>query len=269
MNRIKLGIRLESLAPQLRPALAAAARLGVAGVQFDAAVGLSPDNLSQTGRRELQHMLRSHNLALTALGCPLRHGLDVAENQQPRIEYVQKVMALSFELGARLVLVEAGRVPNEAEEKANLPRSRRLAESLQTLAAQGDRTGVTLALTVGNDSGAALRAYLNRFDTGSLGVNYDPASFLMNGFDPYDGLRALQGTVVHAHARDARVAKSQRRTSEVAVGHGDVDWLQLLSAFEEVDYRGWLAVATDTGENGAADAANSVAFLRRLLPEGS
>ena len=46
MNRIKIGIHLESLGLPLRRALAEAARLGVPGVQIDAADDLGPDRLS-------------------------------------------------------------------------------------------------------------------------------------------------------------------------------------------------------------------------------
>jgi hypothetical protein len=48
MNRIKIGVRLESLDLPFRKALAEAAGLGVAGVQFDPVGELSPTRLSQT-----------------------------------------------------------------------------------------------------------------------------------------------------------------------------------------------------------------------------
>src|SRR6266704_162185 len=84
MNRLKIGIHLESLGLPLRKALQQASRLGVGGVQVDAVGDLSPTRLSETGRREFRHMLRAYNLELTAVGCPLRRGLDAAEDQQPR-----------------------------------------------------------------------------------------------------------------------------------------------------------------------------------------
>ena len=96
MNHVKIGVRLESFGLPLRRALQEAERLGVGGVQVDAAGDLSPRNLSQTGRREFLHLLRAHSLELTALGCPLRHGLDEAEDQEARIDHVRKVLTLSF-----------------------------------------------------------------------------------------------------------------------------------------------------------------------------
>src|SRR5438105_2213534 len=162
MNRLKIGIRLESLGLPLRRALQQASSLGVSGVQVDAAGDLSPGRLSETGRREFRHLLRAHNLELTALGCPLRRGLDAAEDQEPRVEHVRKVMSLSYDLGPRCVVVQAGRVPGDGEGE----RGALLTEALTALARHGDRVGTVLALETGLESGAALRTYLDRFDTG-------------------------------------------------------------------------------------------------------
>jgi L-ribulose-5-phosphate 3-epimerase len=262
MNRLKLGVRLESLNLPLRPALAAAARLGVAGVQVDAAGELSPSVLSETGRRDFRNLLRSYNLELTALGCPLRRGLDAAENQQQRLEHVRKVLALAFDLSPRLAIVQAGRVPGDDE--ADSPRARTLTESLTALAAHGDRIGATLALETGLEPGAALAAFLGRFDSGSLAADLNPADVLGNGFDPYDAARALRGRVAHVHAKDARKSSPSRASQEVPLGHGDVDWLQFLGVLEDIEYRGWMVVQHDGGDDRLGDVTTGVAFLRRL-----
>jgi sugar phosphate isomerase/epimerase len=262
MNRLKLGLRLESLNLPLRRALEEAAKLGVAGVQLDAAGDLTPNKLSDTGRRELRTLLRLHNVELSAVGCPLRRGLDTTEDQEPRLEHVRKVMALAFDLGARVVIVQAGRIP-EADDD---PRAPILTESLGNLARHGDRIGVSVALETGLESGAVMSAFLNRFDTGALGANLDAANLLMHGFDPYESTRALAGRVVHAHAKDARAATASRAAQEVPLGHGDIDWLQLLGVFEEIEYRSWLVVEREGGEDRLKDVAAGVAFLRRVLP---
>jgi sugar phosphate isomerase/epimerase len=262
MNRLKIGIRLESLGLPLRRALSEAVRMGVPGVQVDAAGDLSPGKLSETGRREFRHLLRAHNLELTALGCPLRRGLDTAQDQQPRLEHVQKVLTLSYDLGPRAVVVQAGPVP----EDAGSDRGRTLDESLWALARHGDRVGASLALETGLESGAVLAAYLRRFDTGALGANLNPANLLLHGLDPPEGTRALHGLIRHVHAKDARRASASRAAQEVPLGQGDIDWMEFLGVLEEVEYRGWLTVERESGDNRVADVAAGVAFLRRILP---
>jgi sugar phosphate isomerase/epimerase len=261
MNKIRLGLRLESLGLPLRQALQQAERLGIAGVQVDAAGDLSPNSLSQTGRREFLHLLRSHNLQLTALGCPLRRGLDTVQDQQPRIEHVRKVMSLCFDLGPRLVIVQAGQVPEQDAD----PRLPILSESLQALGQHGDRTGTQLALETGLESGATLAQFLRRFDTGGLAVNLDPANLLLHGFDVFASVRDLRGRIVHAQAKDARAASASRAAQEVPVGRGDIDWLEYLSVLEEIEYRGWLVVEQETGENRLSDVSASIQFLSRFV----
>ncbi|HJT76790.1 MAG TPA: sugar phosphate isomerase/epimerase family protein [Gemmataceae bacterium] len=260
-NHLKVGIRLEALGLPLRRALPEAQRLGVRGVQADAAGDLSPHALSQTGRAAFRHLLGSHNLELTALGCPLRRGLDRPEDQQQRIDHVEAVLGLSVDLGSRIAIVQAGRVPEKADDR----RASLLTEALRVLGRHGDRVGAVLALETGLESGAVLGAFLDCFDTGGLGVNLDPANLLMGGFDPYESARALHGRVVHSSAKDARVTGASRIAQEVPLGQGDIDWARYLATLEEIDYRGWLTVAREGGDNRVADVAEEVGFLRRFL----
>jgi L-ribulose-5-phosphate 3-epimerase len=258
---MKIGIVAESTGLPLRQALAAAARMGTAGVQLDSAGDLSPDRLSETGRRELRNHLRTYNLTLTALNAPLRRGIDVADEQQARIEHVRKVMTLAYHLGARITIVPCPRIPNDAE----VSRGQLLREALLALGTHGDRIGTTLALEVGLDSGEKVRDYLAGFDVGSLGVNYDPANLLLNGHDPVQNLTPLRGRITHTHARDARAATVSGVAQEVPLGAGDVDWLSYVAALAALEYRDWVVVERQTGDRRLADVEAGVRFLKRLI----
>jgi sugar phosphate isomerase/epimerase len=261
MNRLKIGVRLESLGLPLRRALQEVQRLGVTGVQADAAGDLAPRTLSPTGRREVRHLLRSYNLELTALGCPLRRGLDTPEGQQQRIDHTKAVLGLSRDLGARIVIVQAGRIPEQADD----PRALLLAEALHALGRHGDHVGAVLALETGLESGAVLRAFLERLDTGGLGANLNPANLLLHDFDPCASARALRDKVVHTHATDARRASPGRSAEEVPPGHGDLDWPHYLGVLEEIGYGGWLTIEREGGGDRVAEVAAGVGFLRRLV----
>ncbi|MBM4068102.1 MAG: sugar phosphate isomerase/epimerase [Planctomycetes bacterium] len=261
MARIKLGVCLASLGLPLRRGLEEARRLGLTAVELRVGGELSPTGLSQTGRRELRQRLRSHGLELAAVSCPLRFGFDRPERLEERIDHVSQCLSLSYDLGGPVVVVQTGRVSAEKDD----PRAAFLAESLQALARHGDRVGAVLALETGLEAGRELAEFLVRFDTGSLAVCYDPANLLMNGFDPYQSARDLKERLAHAHARDARSAGASRASMEVALGHGDIDWLLLASVLEEVGFHGCLAIARETGDNRVADVASGAAFLRRLF----
>jgi L-ribulose-5-phosphate 3-epimerase len=262
MSRIKIGVVLESLNLPLRRALHEAERFGVAGIQLDPAGDLAPGRLTQTGRREFKNLLRAHSLEISALGCPLRRGLDTPEGLEERIDFVRSVMALAFDFGPRIVVIQAGPAPAQDETG---PRAELLRESLLALALHGDRTGTTLALETGAESPAALRAFIEGFDTGSLAVNFDPANLLINGHEPIAALRLLGDRGVHAHARDARRGGASRTTQEVPLGHGDIDWLELTDTLRAAEYAGYLAVERESGANRVADVEAGVRFLRRLV----
>jgi L-ribulose-5-phosphate 3-epimerase len=110
-----------------------------------------------------------------------------------------------------------------------------------------------------------LRAFLERFDTGGLGVNLDPANLLLHDFDPWASARALRGQVVHCHATDARRAGAGRSAQEAPLGQGDVGWPQYLGVLEEIGYRGWLTVEREGVGNHIAEVAAGVDFLRRFV----
>ncbi len=241
----------------LRRALTEAHKLKIAGLELEAGGDLAPARLSESGCREVKHLFRSHDLDIAALHAPLRHGLDVAENIDARVDYLKQVMTLSFELGPRLAVAEIGKLPDEKDPRRSVFRA-----ALDDLARHGDRVGGRLAIESAEPA-QALSDFLNGFHSGSLVVCYNPGALLAAGLDPYDSVSVLGPRVAHAHARDARFVSVMGRAQEVPVGHGDIDWLRLAGAFEEVDYRGWLVL--DGEKLGVQEAAAGVAFLRRIF----
>jgi sugar phosphate isomerase/epimerase len=264
MKPLKLGIVVESTGLSLRQALLAAARMNAQGVQVSAIGELAPDALSETGRREFRNLLRSFGLELAALNVPVRRGLDVADDLQPRIERIHKSMQLAFDLGTRCIVVPCPKLPDGTDPPP--PRANLMRESLEALGSHGDRIGCAVALEIGLDPAAKVKEYLASFDTGSLKVTYDPANFLLHGHDPQSNLLPLGGLVAHVHARDARSAGLSRGLEEVPVGAGDVDWMALTATLQVLEFSGFLTVEREQGENKLADVANGVKFLQRFAP---
>ena len=265
MKTLKIGIVVESTGLTVRQAITQAARMESNGVQIDAVGDVAPDALGATGRREFRNLLRSYNQELAALNVPLRNGLDVSENLQPRLEHVRKVMQLAFDLGARRVVVPCPKIP----EEATTPRAQTLRESLLALGPFGDRMGSVIALEIGYDASEKVKSYLTGFDTGSLKITYDPANMLLHGHDPIANLSILKDFLSHVHARDARSASLSRGLHEVPVGAGDVDWMAFMVTLQVLEFEGFVTVEREQGENKLADVANGVKFLRRFaLPVG-
>jgi L-ribulose-5-phosphate 3-epimerase len=265
MKPLKIGIVVESTGLSIRQAISQAAKMAAAGVQIDAGGDLSPDAISETGRREFRNLLRSFNQELAALNVPLRHGIDVNENLQPRLEHIRKVMQLAFDLGARRVVVPCPKIP----EDAATPRAQTMREALVALGSFGDRIGSVVALEIGYDPAEKVKAYLSGYDSGSLKVTYDTANMLIHGHDPIANLAPLKDYLAHVHARDARSASLSRGLHEVPVGAGDVDWMAFMATLQVLEFDGFLTVEREQGENKLLDVTNGVKFLKRFaMPLG-
>lgn len=261
MARLKLGVVLEALGKPFRSAVPLAGKLGLQGVQLDAVGEFHPDKLSQTGRREVRHVVTTHQLEITTVSCPLRSGLDTQDQYENRIGHVKKVMQLAYDLGPRVVLISAGEVPAD-EKSLNYTLLR---NALADLARHGDRIGVKLAMEAGYEPVERLKALLSGMETGGLAVTIDPATAVLQRLDPAQMIRDLAPWVEHVHARDARPGRADRSGGEVPLGTGRVEWTAVLSALEEIGYRSWLTIKRGPVPDPLTDLKAAVAFLRTLI----
>jgi sugar phosphate isomerase/epimerase len=253
-----LALCQKALTRPLRSSLPIGAKLGIAGFELVAAGELAPPTLTQSARREIRHLFASNQLAIAALEVPMHVGLDVPEQQEARIDYLRQAMTLAFDLGCRSVIIQPGPIPKDDKD----PRFALLSDALLALGQHGDRVGATLALETGIDPADVLETFLGRLDTGSLALAFNPGILLVHGQEPYRFARALRARIVCVHATDARRGLSPRL---VPVGRGDVDWLEMMAVFAEIEYQGFLTIDVEPGPNAATEAAASAAFLKRLM----
>jgi sugar phosphate isomerase/epimerase len=247
MIRSPLGLRINpdpTLSP--REPIREAARLGVKGVVLDAVGDLAPERLSETGRREVRHLLRSVELKLIALSLPTRRPFDSLEGLDDRLARAGRAFAMAYELGTNLVLARLGGVPAEADTVKRTAFTTALTE----LARRADQHGVRLAIETGGEPGSLLAGILAALGAPSLAASLDPAALLRLGHDPAQMVIALAGHVAHAYATDLP-------------GRGALDWAEYLGALEEIDYRGFLTIWPEAGASPAATVAAIQARLDR------
>ena len=259
MSPLKIAVATRALQLPLRQAVQAAHDLGAAGVQLDARNEIKPSDLSQTGRREFLHRLQELNLAVACISFPARRPLyDLAE-LDARLAAARSALEFAWQLGARVLTLRIGRIPDDsASNEYDLLRS-----VLNELARHGNRVGTTLAITPSRDSAESLTKLLAAITEGPVGVNFDPASFVLAGFHPTESLRALHATVAHFVIRDA-LRDVEGSGVEVPVGRGEVDWDEFVALVGEAEYRGWLTVDRTQGEDKRGDLGRAIQFLRNM-----
>lgn len=74
METSRLSVPAVALATDLRKALRMARDLGVGGIELDARTGLDPEQVTQTGLRQIRKWLGDEGLIVTAIAFPTRGG---------------------------------------------------------------------------------------------------------------------------------------------------------------------------------------------------
>jgi sugar phosphate isomerase/epimerase len=116
-----------------------------------------------------------------------------------------------------------------------------------------------LAVTPSGDSAVRLREILAAVTSGLVGIDFDPAAFVLSGQSPEDALDTLKGMLVNFRVRDA-LRDVEGGGVETAVGQGGVPWEEMLARLEEIEYSGWLTIDRTQGDK-SRDVARAVDML--------
>lgn len=256
----RIGIRLESLGVPIRDAIVLAASLRAHGVQFDAVGELAPDQLSQTGRRHLRHLLSSHSLKLAAIGFPTRRGFDSLERLEARIAGTCRALSYAREMGALCVVNHIGKIPTL--DRGDV-RHAHFFEALERVGHEAERVGCRFAIETAQDSIPDLVALLDLLKLHGLAVNFDPANLVARGHDVYEPLAGLGERVVGVHVKDVVRSGTIAGAEEVPLGQGILDWEVLLGGLEQIAYPGFFTLEREAPVHSIKDIADGVAFLHK------
>lgn len=259
MHNLRIAASAHCFDQPLRQLIQSAAEMGVQGLQFDARNELKASELSGTGRRQLLHYLTELDLSVASLTFPTRRSFYDQDQLDGRIAATKAAMEFAFQMNARILTARIGKIPSDAES----PEYAVLCDVLNGLARYGNRIGTTLCVTPTNDSPDVLKQLLSRIVDGLIGINYDPATFVLTGHDPIDAFRELHDVIHHIQVRDA-LRDIDGSGIEVPVGRGEVPWDELLAMIDESKYLGWLTVDRTTGDDKLTDITRAANFLRNV-----
>jgi sugar phosphate isomerase/epimerase len=260
MLQIKLAVELASLRQPLKKALLTARELGAEGVEIDARNELQPEDLSQTGVRQLRKILDDLNLRVSAVAFRTRRGYQAEADLEARIDATKRAMRLAYDLGANVLVNHIGRVPPEADSAA----TDLMVQALTDIGRYGQRVGAMLVAETGTESGEQLAGLIARLPPSSIGVDFNPASLILHGHSPREAISALAAHVLHVHATDATRDLAIGRGVEVPLGQGNAEFPELLGVLEEQQYRGYITVARHDSRAPLDDVRQALTFLRNL-----
>lgn len=259
MFPLRMAVPTRAFQEPLKQSIVTASEMGAQGVQFDLRNEVRPGELSETGRKQLLHYLEEMNLRVASTMFPTRRSFYDLEELDTRLAATRQAMELTFQLKASVLAIRVGRVPTEVEtEEYQI-----LRQVLNDLARHGNRVGVTLAITPTRDDPARLLQLLTEITQGPVGINFDPATFVMAGQNPSKALEKLQAQLVHVLVRDG-IQDMDGSGLEVPVGRGEVEWEEFLALLDEAEYKQWLTVDRTQGNDRPGDIERAMQYLRNV-----
>jgi sugar phosphate isomerase/epimerase len=254
-----MAVATRSFQEPIKRAVQTAAEMGAQGVQFDLRNEVRPEDLSETGRRQLLHYLEEMNLTVASTMFPTRRAYYDLEELDTRLAATRQAMEFTFQLKAGVFTLRVGRIPAEAESEEY----QILRQVLNDLARHGNRVGVTLAITPTRDEPASLLQLLGEITEGPVGINYDPATFVMAGQNPAKALADLQEHLMQVLVRDG-IRDMDGSGLEVPVGRGEVEWEEVLALLDEAEYKNWLIVDRTQGDDRPGDIRRAMQYLKNV-----
>jgi sugar phosphate isomerase/epimerase len=178
------------------------------------------------------------------------------------------VADLAAELGVPSVATHIGCLPENSRDPDYIDVRdvvRRVCERVGT----PERYQV-FALETGQESAAALLAFIGDVDCRNIGINFDPANMIMYGTgDPIEALGELARWVVSVHCKDGEYPPENQPGAlgeELPLGRGKVGIPRFVSELRRVGYKGPLAIEREAGEDERMrDIAAAGEYLRGLI----
>jgi len=259
MRLPKLAIATEVFGLPLRDSVLAAADGGAQGVRFNARDELRPGDLSDTGRRQFLHLLSERDLAVASLTFPTRRALYDEDQLDARLAALRSAIEFARQLKSSILTLRIGRLPAADSKPYAI-----LVDVLTDLARYGNQYGVTPCITPLSEPIDPLAALLAGIKSGPLAIDLDPAASIVAGEPAHEIYRRHHALVGHVLGRDA-VKDLDGSSTEVPLGRGEVEWVELLPLLAEGEYRGWLTVTRAQGADRAGDALRAIRYLSRVV----
>lgn len=189
------------------------------------------------------------------------------------VPYLEKAVRFAAAIGAPAVNTDEGIRPLWLDDDECFQVMRyTLKKALQI----AERYGVYIAIEPHQSITKTTEGLLRIVDLVSspmLKVNYDTGNAYLGGSDPYEGLKAVMGKLVHVHAKDISTDQAASEKGKVtgtpvgcACGEGVIDWTRVISILQDGGYDGVLSVECGTAKQAASSLAHlSGIFMSQTL----
>ena len=207
------------------------------------------------------------------------------EERQREIEQQIQMIRVTAELGGTFCRTLSGQARPEVSITQGIDW---VVQSVETCLQEAERSGITLVIENHYKDGYwkhhefaqkmdVFLAILDRIDSPSFGVQYDPSNAIVAGDDPLELLDKVLTRIRTVHASDRFLVPGASLediiTADGTIGYPDKlvhgvtgtgmnDYDTIFSKLTSIDYDGWISI--EDGMNGMTDMKASIDYLKRM-----
>ncbi len=286
---MKIGVIPESYnLPQLADGIAEAARLGADGVQIYAIrprIKVDWVHAPAAERLALKKSCLDRGMVFSAICADVGgHDFQIDGKNMERAKLTCEIVDFAVEMESKVITSHVGCIPDDSND----PVYPNMVAAVRFVADYAATRGVTMAIETGPESAETLLRFIETVNSPGLGVNLDPANFMMIlGYNPVRAVELLGKYIVHTHAKDGKrlavgnpwkaygmvnADGTDRQCDgpvpeyrEVALGTGEVPWPEYLAALKAAGFDGFLTIERECGDDPAADIRTAFEFLKKRI----
>ena len=271
---IEAGVNMEFIRCEDKPFAAGVERAAQIGYKYvEPMVHTGRELLSEAGYfhsfsmeedpLEMKEILERNGVKASGLSshCPLMR-------PEISVPYLTRAIRFAAAVGAPVVNTDEGIRPSWMSDEQCFEVMRyTLTMALRTAERYGIYIGIEPHQSISCKTEGLLRI-ATLVDSPMLRVNYDLGNAYLGGENPYEGLKATLHLLVHVHAKDIELKKSEEERGKVtgtpvgcACGDGVIDWEKVVGILAGGGFSGVLSAECGSPEQ----AARSLSHLQSVI----
>jgi sugar phosphate isomerase/epimerase len=229
---------------------------------------LAPYVHGQRPVSELKDILAASTIKLAAIGGDSDFAVNDARWPE-QLKMIRSEINLAAELGVKIIRIFASHIPEPyvTEEVWS-----RMIRNIKIAVPYAEDKGIGLAIEnhfgITNSPHDLLRI-LESVNNPSLGLNLDPANFIPCLEDPAEATKMLCPYAIYSHIKDCIKDEhgSYYGHEFVDIGAGIMDVKEVLKAFKDGGYKGYLTIEYETTKDAERGTVDSLKVLRNVMQE--
>jgi sugar phosphate isomerase/epimerase len=229
-----VGIRVDDYRLDVRAGVQRAREQAFTAVEFGADHGeITPETLSESGRRHVARIVASEGLKFAALAHEGGGMLADPAQVDRAVHRTGQILRLAKEVGAPIVSHEVGDLLDLSDTERP-----QVLDALRELGEQAARYGTIYAVRSRLCKPDELANLIRTLNSPLVKIGVDPAGLLMAGYDPVEAVARFGDNIVLAYVRDATRGTPQAAGEETPLGRGRLDLASYLATLNAGGYHG-------------------------------